>query len=1360
MARYALVVGIDNNQFPLKSLSRTKGDAEAIAALLKRHGNFVEVKPLIGTVTQQQLELTFENLLHKQAERNEVMIYYTGHGFPLVESFGKQRVYLAPSDCKIQIRDGQVVEQQRGIPLESLNDLIRAANLSNLVMLLECCHSGSVLENRLVRETMTAFTETDYFLIAACRDFEQAYALKNASHSIFTTALLQGLTEEKNDRGQVTTGKLFDFISGQLQGSGQEPFYLGGGRSLTLVNYQPVAPEIVTIDEANPYQGLLAFTPETTKFFFGRDRVVQDLVRELSQSSFVPLMGASGSGKSSVVQAGLIPRLEEMGWRVLKPMKPGAEPIYELKRSFNEVFDRKKHNEIYRLIDEAGLPRIVDRLPNQKHLLVIDQFEEVFTLSSARAKQRQFIEKLMGLKVGGRLAIVATMRSDFLEAWQAHRDLVEVAQANVVLMPPLEGEELREAIVRPAQIQGYAFEAELEALILEDVAEEENCLPLLEFALTELWARRNTQKHKLTVAAYRQMGRLIGALNRYAMEWYEQLSERQQELVRRVMLELVRVGRETKDTRQRRKQTELLVLGDGEIAEVVELLVEQRLLVLENEEIDLVHERLMDGWELFAQWRQEDRDLWRLKQRVEDAEKEWQDKGKNDDYLIQGGLLSEVREQFKALSLSPKAQAFYRLSEESHQEKIVSLETALAESQLREQAMRIANLLSVQPMHAAIEVIQTIGNSISKLQNRVPLPLQNNVRQVSERVREFYYFREDGVSTVTFSPDGKIIAGGGRGGTIWLWKLDGECLQCFKGHSTWIRSVAFSPDGQTIASGSSDGTIRLWSLEGNLLADPFYGHSADIVSVVFSPDGQTIASGSSDGTIRLWSLEGNLLADPFRGHSALVWAVVFSPDGQTIASGSSDGTIRLWSLEGNLLADPFYGHSADIVSVVFSPDGQTIASGSSDSTIRLWDLEGNLLADPFHGHDEGVESVAFSSNGKMIISGSQDRTIRLWDLEGNPINQPFYGESDGIASVAFSFDASIIAIISYENNIRLWELSSTPLGKPFCGHSDITNSVAFSPDGQTIASGSHDKTIRLWDLEGNLLAGPFYGHRDHVWAVAFSPDGQTIASGSHDRTIRLWDLDGNPLGKPFQGHDDNVTSVAFSPDGKTIVSSSLDGTIRLWDLKGNLLGQLPEGHDGGSLSVAFSPDGATIISGGEDGNICLWNLNNYSLEQVFRAHESVVQAVTFFPDGKTIISSSEDETIRLWDLDGNPLGQPFRGHLSFVNSVAVSSNGQFIVSSSYDKTIRLWDLDGNLLGQPFQGHRDNVKSVAISPNGRTIVSGSWDNTVRLWLGGTWEDWLHICCNRFRDHPSLNDPNNPAAVEACEVCRKYVWEKEA
>ncbi|KAM3094613.1 pentapeptide repeat-containing protein [Phormidesmis sp. 146-12] len=646
MARYALVIGIDTNQAPMKSLSKTRGDAEAIANLLRQHGGFQEVKPLIGTVTQKQLEEAIQDLLHKQGTRSDVVIYYTGHGFPLSESFGQKRIYLAPSDCRVRVSsDGRVTHQELGIPLEGLNDLIRSADLGSLVLLLECCYSGSLLENRLVRETMTAFTKTDYFLIAACRDFEQAYARNSERHSIFTTALLKGL-QEKNDRGQVTTGKLFDFIAGELQNSGQEPFYLGGGRSLTLVSYQPTVSAQVTIDETNPYQGLLAFTPATAKFFFGRDRVVQDLVAALARSNFVPLIGASGSGKSSVVRAGLIPRLEELGWRVLEPMTPGTEPLETLRSQISSLY-----------VGDVIEPLVSQCRPSipgdEPILLVVDQFEEIFTLCRDRAEQSEFINLLLNLPESGRIKAVITMRADFVEACLANVALTQ-AQTNAVWLGAISGADLEAAIVKPATIQGMTLQARLLAQILQDVKSEENCLPLLEFALQQLW---NLRSHtELTVAAYQKLNGVTGALNAHAEEIYKQLAVRnQEEWAKRVLLRLVRTGEGTKDTRQRQAKADLLTMGKdaGEkeaITSVITTLVDGRLLVSnridQQDVIDLSHEALMLSWKRFVGWRESDRETRRLVDKIEDAKREWQAEGKRK-YLLDGRLLKDAKRLLK-----------------------------------------------------------------------------------------------------------------------------------------------------------------------------------------------------------------------------------------------------------------------------------------------------------------------------------------------------------------------------------------------------------------------------------------------------------------------------------------------------------------------------------------------------------------------------------------------------------------------------------------------------------------------------------------------------------------------------------------
>jgi WD40 repeat protein/energy-coupling factor transporter ATP-binding protein EcfA2 len=1124
MARYALVVGISEYKHLPSPLSKTLGDAEAVANLLRSHGDFQEVT-LLNTpkLIKADLFAQLNRLLSEQATGSEVLIYYTGHGV-LVEDCGVKQGYLAPSDCKAtkeSVTDG--------VPFVGLNNLIARSPLSSLVMFLDCCHSGALLQ--AIAESFTAFNKTDkdYLLISACRDFEQAAAMKKEAHSIFTGALLEALSESRqNDEGKINSGSLFGFISDRLKQKQQEPRQLGYGRAMEIVNYRQVASPKV-IDETCPYVGLNAFDELTAQWFFGRETAFKRLMSKIEQSPFVFVVGVSGSGKSSLVKAKLIPEMKRRGHRILL-MKPWSNPIQKLKDVFAEILEETGTDvfEFEQCIDTDGLLAAIADLP-KPILLVIDQFEEVFTVCSQVAERRKFMQMLVDVAqtqtadFWAEFVVVATMRIDFL-ADCTYANLDAIVNEQMVVISGMSEDELRDAIAKPAETQGYQLSDGLLDAILQDIEAEPNCLPLLEFALQELWENRNRQQRRLSLEGYRQMERLKGALNRHADRLYGQQSASGQEWMRRIFLKLVRTGKDAKDTRQRERRQVILDLArdDGNARKEIERILKSlegksgRLLVASEENgvaiVDLAHEALMDGWKRFAEWRLEDRDLRRLGDRVEDCYKEWQEKGKSEDYFLPNGLMLEVREQLPSMEvlLSAAARDYYQLSERNATDKVAFIERNLTEIKLREEAIRILNLPPTRRINASVQTIKNTGESLEKFDQQVLAPIQSLLRSNVELVRE---------------------------------------VQCWLGHGPGVNSVAFSPDGKQIVSGSDDNTIRLWDLQGNQIGQPFQGHGSAVNSVAFSPDGKQIVFGSDDKNIRLWDLQGNQIGQAFQGH----WSAVNS--------------------------------------VAFSPDGKQIVSGSDDKNIRLWDLQGNQIGQAFQGHENGVNSVAFSPDGKQIVSGSNDNTIRLWDLQGNQIGQAFQG------------------------------------------HGSAVNSVAFSPDGKQIVSGSNDNTIRLWDLQGNQIGQPFQGHEDWVNSVAFSPDGKQIVSGSDDKTIRLWDLQGNQIGQPFQGHEDWVNSVAFSPDGKQIVSGS------------------------------------------------------------------------------------------------------------------------------DDKNIRLWDLQGNQIGQAFQGHEYGVSSVAFSLDGKQIVSGSNDNTIRLWRGGDWHDWLEVCCNRLRYHSVFKDPADDLARSACEVCRKYVWDKE-
>ncbi|MBE9063381.1 caspase family protein, partial [cf. Phormidesmis sp. LEGE 11477] len=545
MARYALVVGVGEYDY-LPDLSKPRRDAEAMRDVLQT-GNRFEVTLLNEGVTRDRLRSALETLLLKRGKNSDVLIYFTGHGFTAGEDEDEAQGYLATQDCRVEMDGDRVLSARKGFSFQSLNGLIAKAELSSLVMLLDCCHGGSFIESAQAREKLSALNKTRYCLITACRSFEQAYAMTDAEHSIFSSAVLAAL---RTENGQVTALDVQRRVENELKNTGQEPLYVGAGSDVVILERRAVAAP--TVSEECPYQGLRAFTPKTARFFKGREEETLLLRERLRQSNFVAVLGPSGSGKSSVVRAGLVTRLEAEGWLVLT-MMPEDQPMANLKSAMKPLWEAMAVGEQRRLraaLQDEGILAMARQLPHEKEsqraLLLVDQFEEVFT-QCAEGKEDERDKFIQGLVALGQaqtpLAVVMTMRSDFVNEWLATGQPPEVMNHHAVYLGPLQGESLKAAIEEPARSQGYRFGDRLSALLLSDVKKEENCLPLLEFALTELWEKRDIEKQELTAAAYEKMAGLKGALNKRAEEVYENLREVDRPWAKRICLSLVRVGR-------------------------------------------------------------------------------------------------------------------------------------------------------------------------------------------------------------------------------------------------------------------------------------------------------------------------------------------------------------------------------------------------------------------------------------------------------------------------------------------------------------------------------------------------------------------------------------------------------------------------------------------------------------------------------------------------------------------------------------------------------------------------------------------------------------------------------------------------
>jgi WD40 repeat protein len=600
------------------------------------------------------------------------------------------------------------------------------------------------------------------------------------------------------------------------------------------------------------------------------------------------------------------------------------------------------------------------------------------------------------------------------------------------------------------------------------------------------------------------------------------------------------------------------------------------------------------------------------------------------------------------------------------------------------------------------------------------------------------------VMSVSFNPNGSLLATGDLDGKICLWRVvDGKQVLTLQGHTGWIWAVTFSPDGKTLASCSHDSLIRLWDVQSldfeqsnpenlDTVGDSSHlpvtclktlrGHLNRVWTIAFSPDGQMLASGSDDQTIRLWNARDGNCLKVLQGHTSGVTSVRFSPNGQTLASGSEDASVRLWSVDRRTYLTSLQGHARWVRAIAFSPDGQTLASGSDDLTVRLWEVKTGTCRQTLQGHTGWVTSLSFSPNGQTLASSSEDTSVRLWSVQDGTCFKLLQGHSSCVWKVAFNPDGQTLASGSADLSARLWDVQDGTCLKTFQGQTSGVTSISFSPDGSMLASGSYDALVQLWNVQQETDSRALSGHTNWIWTVAFHQNGQMLASGSNDRTVRLWDVRDGICRRTLQGHTGWVLSVAFSPGGHTLASSSNDRTVRLWDVRDGICRRTLQGHTGWVWAVAFSPDGRTLASGSNDYTVRLWDVRDGTCLRILQGHTGWVLSATFSPDGQTLATSGLDCSVRFWNVQDGTCLVTLHEHTNGVRSVAFSPNGRLLASGSDDRTIRLWDVRDGTCQKALQGHTDRVSSVQfsqadvslLSGAGLILASGSQDETIKLW----------------------------------------------
>lgn len=1152
-----------------------------------------------------------------------------------------------------------------------------------------------------------------------------------------------------------------------------------------LLGQQAEIPVTDTMEPVrNPYKGLRAFEEADAGDFFGRAGLIRRLLASLAENDplvrFLAVVGPSGSGKSSLVQAGLIPALRGGAlpgsdrWFYMS-MVPSAHPLDGLETALLGVAVKPVTNLAERLgADPRGLVAAANEIlaGSDSHVvLVIDQFEEVFTVVADESERVQFLSLLQTAVTDpqSRVHVIVALRADFYDRPLLYENFGALMQARTHIVLPLSESELESAIVEPVQRVGVQLEPGLIANILTDVRAEPGALPLLQYALTEVFERR--QGRLMTLESYEAIGRAAGALARRADRVYARMTPELQATARQVFLRLVILGDSTSALRRRARRAELLsvVQNVDQLDQILNLFGRHRLLSFDHEPasreptVEVAHEALLHEWRALRQWLDDSREDVIQQRRLAALAAEWIRADKDASFLLRGAQLEnlEIWADRTLIALSGVERDFIAASIAAR-ERLQAEEQArrAREAALEARARRFQRRL-VSVMFAATVIALTL--------TFVAFAQRQDAQDARDLAQENAFFaqtqaasaataaaiagrRADELQALSLAREAQRARDNGDFDLALVLAVEanritdtpveaenllGEiipttAIRVFNGHIQAVNTVAISPDGTRALTGADDNALILWNMANGQPVRTLTGHTGRVRSVAFLPDGEHALSGADDDVLILWDVQTGQVVRTLTGHTDDVFAVSVNSDGTQALSGGRDQRLILWDLQTGqpLRRWEEEGHTRRITCVAISPDGKTLLSGSADTTLILWDAETGDMLGRLEQHQDAVTDAAFSPDGRSILSASADMTLILWDAASQTVISRLTGHTERISSAAFSPDGrraisgagNQFAGASTDNSVILWDLPSGQPLRRYRGHQFYISDVAFSPDGRYFVSASVDKTLRLWAADEDIEE-LYLDIRTPTPAVDVGQDGQTALAALADNTLywQSWVLSARyPQVRQFGTHADSILAVAISADSVHALTASADRTARLWDLSSGSLLYTLVAHTNAVNDVAFSPDRRLALTASRDRTLILWDLQTGEPVRIFEArHTNAVNAVTFSPDGTRALSTSDDQTLILWDVAARQALMTLRGHRGPVTGVVFSRDGSLAVSGSYDKTVIIWDLATGQIAHQFEsGHTDWITSVALSPDGRRVLSGARDRSVIVWDAAT------------------------------------------
>jgi WD40 repeat protein/tRNA A-37 threonylcarbamoyl transferase component Bud32 len=1153
----------------------------------------------------------------------------------------------------------------------------------------------------------------------SCREFARAalsVAVDEASRRLVDVA--SRAAAGRSDLSEVEaelTGKVID-----LQLAREQARVVSG----------PDTPARVAAEGTCPFKGLASFEPVDADYFFGRERLVAELVARLVGAGFLGIVGPSGSGKSSVLRAGLLPALAggvlpgSGSWRRLL-LRPGERPLEELRRV---------------LVSGAKDPlaEALDALPrNARLLLAVDQLEELFTACRSDAERAAFADTLARAAADPerRAVVVVALRADFYGRFAAYPGLAKLLGANHVLVGPMQASELRRAVELPAGRVGLRVEPELSDALVDDVEGEPGALPLLSTALLELWQKR--QDNVLTLAAYSESGGVHGAVARLAEGTYARIPDGRKQLVRAIMLRLVgeAEGEGGAPVRRRAPLAELDLERNEDVADVLATLADSRLVTVSEGNVEVAHEALLSEWPRLREWIEEDTEGRRLRRHITQAAGEWDAAGRDQGELYRGARLAAALDWTAdhALDVNELEREFVTESREVSEKE--ASRARRTNRRLRALLVGVAVLLAAAVAGGIFAVVQ---RGEARDAETAQLAQRLGAQALVEEDLDLALLLARQAVAIDDSPQT-------RGYLLAALRRSPAAIRIMHGHGGVLRAIAVSPDGKTLAVSGGGGILFFDAGTHELVGEVRVADLGE--SLAYSADGRTLAAGG-DGFVHVIDARtGEQLAES--SVAGVATRIAFTNDGSKLVvlvqpgdpyQGDVDARITVRDaatlqpigplIEPDAFRGAYVGAYYASPHFALTANDRSLITASEDGELAWWDIRSRKETRRLT-IETGPHALAVSPDGLTAAVGI-DHGIQLVDMDTEAVRTATHGLVGTPNWVVFSPDGQTVVSTNLDGSVTLWDVESATPGDTLRGHSNSVQQPAFSPDGGTLYTVSHDGTAIAWDLTAERgLGRPFRFTHDRTFNSGgydghpgeFSPDGRLIAVGLKKRGIALWDARVlRPVGAPLLETGGEVKALAFSPDGRKLAAvTAPEHFLTLWDVGSRSRLQEPHFAGGGTIlpGVGFSPDGATLATASDSG-VLLWDVATGASLSVTGSWD--VSDLAFSADPKMIAFARQEQGgAEVWDVATRTLIVDVEGRTpppDWDLSVALSPHGRMLAVGGFGRVVHLWDVrTGKLVHELDQGG-NGAFTLEFSPDGRTLAVSGFEPVASLWDVGT------------------------------------------